>query len=290
MPGNNGSNAMQKSPHALVRFALQAALLLRGIGLAQKFLWSKFETESSVFGLLYFDANVSESLALMIDNGLVWIYLLAALASSSTCAKADALRHLRHLGLWFCVAWELLLLAAIVFRKDAIYFWLSPAAHALRIGVPLALLFECRAQNTRWTSRWLRIAIALTFIAHGCQAWFQHPEYATYLLATGHNLFGAQLDQSSVELVLRTIGIVDILIALGVLFGNRFGHKYRWLLTYVVLWGFITAASRVTTGGIVVWHEAVLRASHFCGPLALIGCHHKCLGENIWQPDASPYS
>ncbi len=75
-------------------------------------------------------------------------------------------------------------------------------SHALRIGVPLALLwlnYFPAGGASEWT---LRIATCLTFLAHGIKALFGAPVYVTMLIGTGHNLLGVDANQSGVETAL----------------------------------------------------------------------------------------
>ena len=289
-------------PDDFANIALHLALALRGIGLAQKYLWSSLETETSIFGVLFFDFGFHEATALCLDDLWIWIYLVAGITLLTTVVARGGQRpgtgnalaktkresfyaFLRQFGLCFCVACEVLLVAAIVYRDDAFRYDWTPATHALRIGVPVALCLSWPGSGAgvhKFVPRILRLAIALTFVGHGFNAWLQHPQYVTFILTSSDSVLGANLDQSTAEAALRWIAVLDFLAGVGVVFTRSEWFVSRWLLGYCAAWGLLTAASRVTAGGWMLWPETVLRAGHFLGPLALYAYWTtRCSGRNV---------
>ena len=109
----------------------------------------------------------------------------------------------------------------------------------------------------------LRIATAVTFAVHGCKAWLAAPTFVTMVIASCENLLGTWPEQSLVEPILRVICVADVAVAILVL-------VTRWprVAAYAALWGLVTALARMTSST-MGWPEALLRAAHIGGPLAL---------------------
>ena len=261
---------------------LGGALLLRGLGLAHKYLWADFETETPIFEVLLFDIGVAESYALSVDNTGTWCYLIAAIivlvaGIGRGFCKYPAGRRIASAALLFCILWELLIVLATLHRGGLFMVRWTPATHALRFATPLALLVilnsyissEGHISSERIVPagilQILRVAIAATFVGHGVQAIFLDPQYVTLLVASMSNLVGWSMSQLLAERTLCCIGVIDLLLASLILTA-----RWRWIAIYMAAWGGFTALSRMTAGGWTMWPEVVLRASHFAGPLVVL--------------------
>ncbi|MFG0265712.1 MAG: hypothetical protein ACF8AM_11275, partial [Rhodopirellula sp. JB055] len=71
--------------------------------------------------------------------------------------------------------------------------------------------------------------------------------------------------QASVERILVVIGILDILVALALLI-----FRSRAAAFYMVVWGLVTAASRMTALGMDAWPETWIRIANGGVPLAIL--------------------
>lgn len=176
--------------------------------------------------------------------------------------------------------------------------WTIPA-HALRFGLPLALMLLVGFPRSALMARWrvpatvllLRVAIATVFVMHGLQALWADPQFIDLILGTWRRVLGLRATEAGVITSLQVIGVVDIAVALAVLIYPTplFVPRRFWanpcascpirqtivplLFGWAAFWGFVTAASRMTSlgliGGLPQYVELLDRASHFLGPLAL---------------------
>jgi hypothetical protein len=176
--------------------------------------------------------------------------------------------------------------------------WTVPA-HALRYGAPLFLLALAVSPPFRLLERWrlpvtrelLRIAIAVVFVTHGLHALLADPQFIDMIIGTGRRLLGIRVTEANAVLSLKVIAIVDFAAALMLLIYPvpMFVPRRFWaepcavcpirrvilplLLSWVALWGLVTAAARMTSlgwsAGLPQYPELLDRASHFLAPLAL---------------------
>jgi hypothetical protein len=138
---------------------------------------------------------------------------------------------------------------------------LALPAHATRIAAPLVLATWSLPGARRWI---LRGAVAITFAIHGLEALWLHPGFVDFLLIADLRLVGAGLDQHTAEILLRAIGIVDLVVAALLLTGR----DWRPVLGWLAFWGFVTAGSRMVQGGEGALHHTLIRAAN--GGLALV--------------------
>lgn len=181
---------------------------------------------------------------------------------------------------------------ARVFNGGAPFAEWTLWAHALRYTAPVALAALALGALNRWPGpprhqtavAWmLRAAVAVVFTVHGLEALNQHPRFIDYLIGTGENLAGLQIQEAQAVAVLKVIGVVDIAVAALVLI-----RPFPAVLFWMAFWGFITAMARVTTFGPDVYYEVLLRFSHFLAPLAVF-----CLIRNaraLREPDPTRIS
>ncbi len=167
--------------------------------------------------------------------------------------------------------------AAVFVGGRAFAEW-TPAAAALRFGTPLLAPYVLRpwferdsrgrdaSVSASFTAGcWLlRVALGVVFILHGYEALQHHAVFIDLIIGTGNRLFGIWLPESSVTTALTVIGSVDVVVGAAVLLkGNRV--IFGWMM----IWGLITAMSRMTANGWDAYPDVMLRATHFMVPLAL---------------------
>lgn len=151
---------------------------------------------------------------------------------------------------------------------------LSPAAHALRILTPVALVSAWwhghggGAAARHLTDALLRIGLATVFVAHGYEAWAQHPEFADYLLATA-GFVTLDLSDGTIAAALRAIAVADVVVAIAVLV-----RPAPPILIWMALWGLVTALARPVAYGWEWYPEVMVRAPHFLAPIALQMLRH----------------
>lgn len=146
--------------------------------------------------------------------------------------------------------------------------WAIPA-HATRWLPCLALwlLLYTKPKDTgdgfrvvRWM---LVIAVSLTFVTHGVEAFMLHPGFKDLLIG-GFESISVTLSNSVCEILLRMIGIMDVILAILVLFIQR-----KSLFLWMAIWGGLTALSRPIAFGDILWAEALLRCGNCMVPLIL---------------------
>lgn len=141
-------------------------------------------------------------------------------------------------------------------------FW-GVLAHLSKIILPF-LLYLLWSEKMAWLSgRLFQVAIALIFISHGVAAVLHHPVYIDYLISFGHRISGLYISETKAEYILSFIGVVDIVGGLAVLF-----IKHRYLLGWLMFWGFITALWRVIDTNLWNIGSLLIRSPHYLLPLA----------------------
>jgi hypothetical protein len=226
----------------------------------------------------------NESTAMAVQWAVGWLMLLAGLfVLVRPCASV--------LG---PVALVQLLIAVAMWRSDDGFTlessWLSPQTTALfpffthlaRIAAPLGLLLLDPWRVERHLGRplghrrvtlaivVLRWAAAITFFAHGIEAWLLHPEFVDLLISSSQNILGVVMPQSLAERLLKIIGGMDFLIAIACI-----STRWRVVLWWMAFWGGVTAVSRVAAYGVDVgWSSALMRAPHVGIPVAVVFYWH----------------
>ncbi len=127
------------------------------------------------------------------------------------------------------------------------------------------------------------VGVALSFLGHGMWAAAeQSPKFVELITGSYKNVLGGDLDVSTATSWLQFIGTVDVFLAaiLAIATVGIFAGKGRLnnlassklvvgIYAWAVLWGFVTAASRVTAAGAFypeVW-DWVERGPNFMLPL-----------------------
>jgi uncharacterized membrane protein YphA (DoxX/SURF4 family) len=102
----------------------------------------------------------------------------------------------------------------------------------------------------------LRIAAAMCFIGHGSFGVITKPIWCNYFAVFG-------IGKSLAYTLMPILGSVDILLGLSILF-----YPTRAVLSWLVVWGIVTAALRPMSGE--PFAELIERAGNFGAPLALL--------------------
>jgi hypothetical protein len=123
------------------------------------------------------------------------------------------------------------------------------------------------------------------FLGHAAWAVMAKDTFVTLLTGSLDHVLGVTMSTSTGETVVRTIGFFDITIGLvlvGMLIGNitQRGALYKLaysnvaiaLYSWAAIWGFVTAASRITAVGVPFpeFWDLVERAPNFMLPAALV--------------------
>ena len=101
----------------------------------------------------------------------------------------------------------------------------------------------------------LRVGVFGTFLGHGLLAFYVNPNWIRYLNTVGFS------DEVATTLM-PVIGIIDILVALTVLF-----IPVKPVVIYAAVWAFLTALMRPLSGESIL--EFVERSANWAVPLAL---------------------
>ncbi len=282
---------------------LRVVIALQSLGIAGRYLLSANETESDVYGYLYFDLGIPESMAQAIDDVgaggcllsasvLLANGLLVGIGSSlhSRFRKPSAVRWLDRAALLWVAAWSIVMAAAHTVRGDA-FAELSFGEYAVRFAAPVAFMLILAARNVSATNRrtkvafWmLSIGAAATFAVHGYKAIGSYGPFVDLILLTDSRLWHFEVSQLTAERCLLVIGWVDLLVAAMLLL-------WRWpsAAIYMTVWGLLTSVSRLTAYGETAWPETLIRAANWGVPLAvlLLGVSLRSVTENTENRDAA---
>ena len=169
----------------------------------------------------------------------------------------------------------LILLWSALSAIDKIIFTVQFAEHALRWSFPL---FVIAAHKVASKGRWLlllRMAIAVTFAAHGLFALDVFPRPGHFVDMTMSIL---QLSESGAVRFLIAAGVLDWLAAIGLFLPSR--KVQLGAAAYMVIWGLLTTLARWVANvhfslpwwpqSLMEWTpEVLVRIPHFAGPLLL---------------------
>ena len=263
-------------------WCLRVTIALQCLGIAGRYLWSKFESESQIYGLLYFDFGFPEYAAQLIDDIGSYGCLLSAvgvlaagLVSAITKLRLDGsiisrFRYIETPALSFIIIWTIGLAISETVR-GGLFARLTLMEEAVRIATPVTLLFflttRTRANRgllTKGGSLILLVATALTFATHGFKAIELYGPFVDLILLA--NPFGITLitNQQTAETLLFIIGWIDIALAILII-----GLRWQVFALYMAAWGLLTAYSRVAAGGMDAWPETFIRAANAGAPLTL---------------------
>ena len=119
---------------------------------------------------------------------------------------------------------------------------------------------EKRLESVTWL---LVIAASLTFATHGYEAFMGHPAFRDLLYGAFESI-SVEISENSVFVLLKLIGIMDISLALIILFTRKKG-VFLWM----AIWGGLAALSRPIAFGDVGLEDALLRIANFGIPMLL---------------------
>ncbi len=309
IPMNRDQGAELLSSHESVSRStllnlLRIIILLQSIGIAGKYLFVKFESDSNVYELLFFDWRWPEPVAQLIDDGVAWVCLVAACciftAGFARCLPAAdmkkmlaPIRFVEIVSVWLIVAW-MFILALTDMIRGGLFAELSLGEHAVRFCLPLFFWMVLMSESTphevstdqiaadrysnvsirgrrsgwlMWGIFILSLATAATFAVHGHKALSCYGHFVDLILLSDAQWLGVEPTQATVERWLIFIGIVDLVVS-GLLVFTR----WRVVAAYMVLWALVTAASRITAFGFAAWPEALIRSANWGAPLVLWWC------------------
>jgi hypothetical protein len=211
-------------------------------------LWgSKFNT------WMFLETSASERFAVTFDY-IVAFMLLA-------CAVMVWLQRFQVSGI-LLTGW----VGLNVFAAASLHSWrpelviLSAAARAV---APIGLLLWVAGK--RRESEWaLRVGIALTFAAHGVEAFLFKREFVDFVLESWR-IVGVDLANSQAHGQLHAIALLDVTVAALILIPRKMQKTALWM----AMWGGATALLRVVYSGFTNTPEFLVRLSHSTVPLAL---------------------
>jgi len=170
--------------------------------------------------------------------------------------------------------WGLLPLVSLFFLLNAFCRWQlnfdnpfkqgALLNHAVRFTAPAVLfvwMWPCRKMDGQGfsTTLWfMRVAVSATFWGHGLNALRGSPSHVELIQVTSINIFNHAISSPMADSILDAIGFFDFVIA--ILFLAR---QWRAVALWMAIWGFVTAASRLTTYGIGEgWAGAAIRIAN----------------------------
>ncbi|MDA7859521.1 hypothetical protein N9Z70_00040 [Mariniblastus sp.] len=263
-------------------WCLRITTALQCLGIAGRYLLATFETESPAYGLLFFNFGIPEYAAQFIDDLGVYCCLLASGSIILTGILYDVskqllsdqsinrLRSLDNVTLAFIVLWTLSMAIAETIRGD-LFSRFTLLEEAVRIASPLALLLflmtnrlAIGSRSHKWASIILLFATSTTFAIHGYKAIELYGPFVDFLLLS--KPFGITIasNQQTAEAFLFVIGWVDIILAISIVV-----LRWQGIALYMAAWGFLTAFSRITAGGLDAWPELLIRSANAGAPLTL---------------------
>ena len=114
----------------------------------------------------------------------------------------------------------------------------------------------------------MRIAITLTFAAHGVKALMSEPKFVDFLLVFFLRIGVGAVSEAQAITFLHMVGTIDLVLAAHLICFKP--ERNRMVLLWMAAWGAITAFARITYGGLCNWHEVLIRTSHCLVPIALL--------------------
>ncbi|MDA8744639.1 metallophosphoesterase family protein [Rubripirellula amarantea] len=244
------------------------------IGLGGRYVFSASETESDIYGFLFFDLGYPEILAQRIDDAGAIICLVAAAVIAINAAINTRLARIFDTVAAISVSSWVITMALAHMVRGGLYAELALGEYAVRIAAPIALVLLNREsvngneKHRRAPAMQVMIyAVAATFLVHGYKAVQCYGPFTDLILLTDANTLRLNFEQSLVENALVAIGAIDVLLA-GLLLITRLPA----IAFYMAFWGALTAISRMTAFGLSAWPETIVRSANAGVPLALAFC------------------
>ena len=236
-------------------FMLRIALALQCIGMGL----SAYHEPTALGTYLFLNTEISEKTTLLLDQVLGAILGLAGL-----------------LLFFRWVACALLFAGTVVFVLSVLsarfgggaLSEMAVIAASARFGAPLCAWFLVFGPARHWQAAavGLRVAIALTFFAHGIEAMAWHPQFIDFIIVASQRLAGWSATQAFAQQCLLVIGAGDIFCAVVIWHKRQVG-----VLSYMAFWGLVTALARIVYAP-NLWgvEEALMRSAHWGIPIWLI--------------------
>ena len=239
----------------LIHRLLNAAVTITCLGYVYQFNTYSNKTFSLLWGVMGYSEQFAEVatgtmiVLLLLSAGCIWI------------------RQTRYLAL-SAVAVYLVEVMSQSFLPAAQFPFVYPFEWALRYVTPVAavLLYSKSERCHKSAYMIMKVAISVTFAAHGVKALAGYATFIDYLLVFFNKIGFENLTEKSALMVLHMIGTIDIFLAQHLLFFKKSRTKY--VIMWMAVWGLITALSRVVYGGFESYHEVLIRSTHFLTPLA----------------------
>ncbi len=198
-------------------------------------------------------------------------WFLVGLTTVAWLMLIPALQSMRALSFVYVAmgAYIILLSLCKMLNGGAAFSDWAITAHATRWLPCFALwlwLFmkPCAKEQSYRVVKWmLVIAVSLTFTTHGIEALLFHPGFRDLLIGS-FEIISIHLSDSLCHLLLRLIGVMDVTLAVLVLFTQR-----KSLFLWMAIWGGVTALARPITFGEILWEDALLRCGNCLIPLIL---------------------
>jgi len=229
------------------------------------YAWRFNRFSNKTFALLWEENGQSETLA-----GRVVFSMIVLLVLSAVFIWIKKMRWFALAGAWVMLV-EMLAETLMTSAKYPGLYW---GEWALRCLTPVAalLLFQSSDKSKVWADRIMRIAIALTFAAHGIKALLADPQFVDFLLVFFRRIGMESVSEAQALTLLHMVGTIDLILAAHLLFFKL--ERNRMVLWWMAGWGVITAFARITYGGPGNWHEVLIRTSHCLVPIALLLFNH----------------
>ena len=266
-------------PSLAILWCFRIVIALQCVGIGGRYVLSSNESESDVYGFLFFDHGWPEYSAQLIDDIGAYVCLFSGLiliVNGIVLSRKPSLRLLRIIllvdtALLIIVASWTFILAATHSVRGEVYAELTLGELAVRFATPVAMLIYLRGfgnsskKFTLIATGVLTIAVTATFAVHGYKAQLLYGPFTDLILLTDQRLFQSDMEQATAESLLYLIGWTDIIVA-GLLLFTR----WRVVSFYMMLWGLISASSRLTAFGFAAWPETLIRSANWGAPLLLL--------------------
>jgi len=231
---------------------------------------------TSVTGMTWKEYATSPTVNFIIDSSIKLVglvYLICAIVSLTIKARHKKLGTLLWVGAFF------LIILSFLFYKNKFYKFGQFIEYSCQMFSPIFLiLFFIYNIQIRKLHFLLKIAIALTFIGHGLYALgiYVTPGIWTDMAMSSLNFIGLYPSEVRVENIIYIAGILDIILAVGIFFPNKWSIPF---IVWAAIWGLLTALSRVI--GFMnfdpSWHtlfqwlpQTIMRLPHALIPLAAL--------------------
>ncbi len=270
------------TPSWAIIWSLRIVIAIQCVGIAGRYVLSTIESESDIYSYLFFDFGWPENLAQTLDDVGAFGCLIAAMALiangfvSSKATKEQASRRIsvsRFVdvsALLFVAIWTFTLAFAHSVRGE-LFAELALGEQAVRFTTPIVMLLLLGGleRSSRKLAYFaiclLTVATVTTFVVHGYKAIQSYGAFTDLILLTDQRLLHFEFRQATAEKLLLVIGWADIIVAALLLV-----TRWRVIAVYLMLWGLITAASRMTAFGMNAWPDTLIRAANAGAPLVLL--------------------